>query len=176
MSIDGSGGTAVKSATLVAAPPWFGGACLLRPPFAAWPARCVTWRYCTRYSIPWYTYVFCVGAVLLCCSAIVWSSFFISPPPPMPLSDTEWGICKLILWVGCTQTFQNTYIRTGRGSRFLGLGKQFHTSYDFFYANTISINCIILIVLCMYLAYQVLRMKVIYYLLPASKIDSASFR
>ena len=49
MSIGSSGGTAVKSAALMAAPLWFGGASLLRPPFVASAACCVASPYGTRY-------------------------------------------------------------------------------------------------------------------------------
>ena len=70
MSIDGRGGTAVKSATLVAAPLGLAvlaccGHRLLPGQLAVLPDGIVPG------ILPWYTYVFWVEAVLLCCSAIV---------------------------------------------------------------------------------------------------------
>ena len=87
MSIGGSGGTAVKSATLVATP--FGlavvGCCGPRCFCAVLPDGIVP-DVCPRGM---YTYVFWVGAVLYDRFTLFVSNLFLfRRPPPMPLSDT----------------------------------------------------------------------------------------
>ena len=62
MSIGGSGGTAVKSAALVAAP--FGLAVVACCGPRLLPRQllcCVAWRYGTRYYMPWRVYVRILG-------------------------------------------------------------------------------------------------------------------
>ena len=65
MSIGGSSGTAVKSDTLVGAPFWYGGGCLLCLPFVASAASVLCCLTVVPYIIcpGMYTYVFWVGAV-----------------------------------------------------------------------------------------------------------------
>ena len=95
MSIGGSGGTAVrnKKRRSRGRPPWFGGACLLWPPFVASPQLAVL-PYGTydNQVLCALVYVFCVGAVFFCdrlsfLTCVVYgvrhqSYFFVSPPPP----------------------------------------------------------------------------------------------
>ena len=139
MSIGGSGGTAVrnKKRRSRGRPPWFGGACLLWPPFVASPQLAVL-PYGTydNQVLCALVYVFCVGAVFFCdrlsfLTCVVYgvrhqSYFFVSPPPPPggPCRIRHDGFANSFFEQVVRKHFTSKHVQVLEGSsRFLGLGK-----------------------------------------------------